>query len=465
MLAKLGSGHKKPNSQTVVRNRAVQHFLSGFKFTKIRSLGGKLGDEVVAAFNTDTVSDLLPVPIEQLKRQLGDDTGSWLYNILRGEDNSEVNPRTAIKSMLSAKSFRPSINSMDVACKWLRIFVADIFSRLVEEGVLENKRRPKTINLHHRQGAQTRSRQAPIPLGRQITEESLLDLAKNLLAQVVVDGRAWPCANLSLSVGGFEDGVTGNKGIGSFLVRGEEAKALVQREDSNGEERRAETPPPNKKRRVDAGIGKFFSAQPRHEESAAEADDEDDSNHVEEHDATAEGLHPGNEQPQQSDPAGDQISTNAAQRFPSSPPSSIFRSQNSPEKSPQQIPEPPDPQQRKRPYFADPEPSFAQAEADVSYGEADVEQETYSCPRCSQRVPIQDQSEHEDFHFAQDLQNQRSSPPPARPPSKPPEAIRGGGQGRGGAAKRARGRPPKVLSGGTGGGEGVEKGQQRLAFG
>ena len=39
MMAKLGSGHKKPNSQTVVRNRAVQHFLSGFKFTKIRNLG------------------------------------------------------------------------------------------------------------------------------------------------------------------------------------------------------------------------------------------------------------------------------------------------------------------------------------------------------------------------------------------------------------------------------------------
>ena len=154
MLAKLGSGHKKPNSQTVVRNRAVQQFLSEFKFTKIRNLGGKLGDDVVAAFNTDTVSELLPVPIEQLKRQLGDDTGSWLYGVIRGEDSSEVNPRTQIKSMLAAKSFRPSINSMEVAGKWLRIFVADIFGRLVEEGdriyqleniVTKRSRRPVVI--------------------------------------------------------------------------------------------------------------------------------------------------------------------------------------------------------------------------------------------------------------------------------------------------------------------------------
>lgn len=39
MLAKLGSAHKKPNAQTIIRNRAVQQFLSDFKFTKIRKDG------------------------------------------------------------------------------------------------------------------------------------------------------------------------------------------------------------------------------------------------------------------------------------------------------------------------------------------------------------------------------------------------------------------------------------------
>ncbi|KAK4933013.1 hypothetical protein LTR28_011308, partial [Elasticomyces elasticus] len=249
MLAKLGSAHKKPNSQTVIRNRAVQQFLSGFKFTKIRNLGGKLGDEVVAAFKTDTVQELLEVPIERLKKQLGDDTGSWLYSVVRGEDTSEVNPRTQIKSMLSAKSFRPSINSFEVGVRWLRIFVADIFSRLVEEGVLENKRRPKTVNLHHRQGAQTRSKQAPISMGKAVDEDMLFDLAKNLLAQAVADGRAWPCANLSLSVGGFEDGITGNKGISGFLVRGDEAKAMLSVPGESSDGGRTETPPLNKRRK------------------------------------------------------------------------------------------------------------------------------------------------------------------------------------------------------------------------
>ena len=191
MIAKLGSGHKKPNQQTIVRNRAIQHFMHEFKFTKIRNLGGKLGDDIVSKFATDEVKELLPVSIEQLKAKLGDDTGSWVYHIIRGDDSSEVNARTQIKSMLSAKSFRPTINSPEQATRWLRIFVADIQSRLVEEGVLENKRRPKTMNLHHRQGAQMFSRQAPIPSGKSIDEAVLFDIAKTLLIQSTIDGRVW----------------------------------------------------------------------------------------------------------------------------------------------------------------------------------------------------------------------------------------------------------------------------------
>lgn len=273
MMAKLGAGYKKPNQQTIVRNRAVQHFLSGFKFTKIRNLGGKLGDQIVDAFGTEEVTELLKIPIEQMKSKFGDETGTWLHEIIRGEDNSEVNSRTQIKSMLSAKSFRPSINSTEQANKWLLIFVADIYARLVEEGVVENKRRPKTITLHHRQGGQTKSKQLPIPMGKKIDQTILLDLAKTLLGQVVVDGRAWPCANLSLSVGGFEDGVSGNKGIDTFLLKGDEAKAAmdaplrsntttpVQDEQHQAKRRRLNEPP---------SITRFFHKG----ESTGEGDDQ-----------------------------------------------------------------------------------------------------------------------------------------------------------------------------------------------
>ncbi|KXG49715.1 DNA polymerase eta [Penicillium griseofulvum] len=273
MIAKLGSACNKPNLQTVVRNRAVQNFLGGYKFTQIRMLGGKLGDQITAAFGTEKVSDLLNVPLEQLRTKLADHTATWLYGIIRGDDRSEVNPRTQIKSMLSAKSFRPSIKSLDQAEKWLRIFAADIYGRLVEDGVLENRRRPKVITMHHRTGnAQSHSRQIPIPGSNAISENLLYDLANTLLRQVVADGQAWPCSNLSLSVSSFEDGVINNKAIEGFLVRGDQAKALSHssrpRDADNSPSEQAST---EKRRKLDGDGGKIkrFFGNPSHLEDTA----------------------------------------------------------------------------------------------------------------------------------------------------------------------------------------------------
>ncbi|CAG8245216.1 unnamed protein product [Penicillium olsonii] len=259
MIAKLGSACNKPNLQTVVRNRAVQNFLGGYKFTQIRMLGGKLGDQITSSFGTEKVSELLNVPLEQLRTKLDDHTASWLYGIIRGDDRSEVNPRTQIKSMLSAKSFRPSINSLDQADKWLHIFAADIYGRLVEDGVLENRRRPRVITLHHRT-TQFRSRQIPIPKSTTIDEAMLFDLAKTLLRQIVADGQAWPCSNLSLSVSSFEEGVSNNRAIEGFLVRGDQAKALSHVARPRATDNITnEQPPAEKKRRLDGNkIRQFF---------------------------------------------------------------------------------------------------------------------------------------------------------------------------------------------------------------
>ncbi|KAJ5992453.1 hypothetical protein N7451_008177 [Penicillium sp. IBT 35674x] len=269
MLAKLGSACNKPNKQTVVRNRAIQKFLGGYKFTQIRMLGGKLGDQITAFFGTEQVSELLNVSLEQLRARLDDHTATWLYNTIRGDDRSEVNPRTQIKSMLSAKSFRPSINSIDQAEKWLHIFAADIYGRLVEDGVLENRRRPRVITLHHRV-VQSRSRQTSIPGSITIDENLLFELAKTLLRQVMADGQVWPCANLSLSVSSFEDGVGRNKAIEGFLVRADQAKSLNHaRPRDLGIS--SEQPPAEKKRKID-GIKRFFN-QP-HTDDPATSDNE-----------------------------------------------------------------------------------------------------------------------------------------------------------------------------------------------
>jgi DNA polymerase eta len=463
MLAKLGSGYKKPNQQTVIRNRAIKHFLSDMKFTKIRMLGGKLGDEIVAMFGTDKVKDLVEQPLEQLKK-LGDDTGSWLYNIIRGEDNNEVNPRTQIKSMLSAKSFRPAINSFEQGVRWLRIFVADIFSRCVEEGVLENKRRPKTINLHHRQGAQTRSRQAPIPQGKPLSEAILFDLAKNLLAQVVVDGRAWPCSNLSLSVGGFEDGITNNKGIGSFLVRGEEAKAMLSsgRSTSTGGE------PPAKRRRTKGNIAKFFGPRDdqkkdfdaaraillkTHTESTREETEDDAEEHDEDEDMFEELQHQVERAVTPPPPPPlDRHSSNINMSRSNTPPSA--------QPPPRSHSPPP-----YKPTSNTPDIPTPHAQLQLPPPPHPKTLDTYICAQCNLHTPLHDKAEHVDYHFALDLSKEIRQE--ERNVSVTPSVVENGRKGLGASKpSRGRGRPPGNGGGvGRSGGGGAERGQAKLAFG
>lgn len=447
MLAKIGSGYKKPNQQTVIRNRAVKHFLSDMKFTKIRNLGGKLGDEAVAMFGTDMVKDLMEQPLDQLKK-LGDDTGSWLYSTIRGDDNSEVNVRTQIKSMLSAKSFRPSINSFEQGVRWIRIFVADIFSRCVEEGVLENKRRPKTIVLHHRQGAQTRSRSAQIPQGKTLSEAILFDLAKNLLAQVVVDGRAWPCANLSLSVGGFEDGPKNNAGIGGFLVRGDEAKSMMSSDRGDV--------PPAKRRRTKGNIANFFG--PKDEKRR-----DFDTARAVLMTAHSESTRDGTEDEQIEDDTLDNIRSDEITR-PTTP--TLYH--HATEEDVRVATTPPSAQPRlpsnSPPLHHSSRVGDRQSSPTLlphCNKEPQKILDLYFCAKCNLHLPKSEEAEHVDYHFALDLSKEIRQEE-RNPPSAPKERLSS-------KPSRGKGRPPGsgVDRGGKRTGEmtGAEKGQKKLFFG
>ena len=402
MVAKLGAGANKPNQQTVVRNRAIQQFLDGYKFTKIRNLGGKLGEQVVNAFKKDMVRDLLEVSSEEMKSKLGDDTAAYVYKLIRGEDTSEVNSRTQIKSMLSAKSFRPSIDSEEQGHRWLRIFVADIYNRLIDDGILENKRRPRTITLHHRQSGTTRSRQLPIPTGKKIDVNLLFELAKTLLSQVIIDGRAWPCGNLSLSVGGFEEGTAGNRTLGGFVLTGEAAKTARDSTLRLEMPSPAEDLRPEKRRRVgDGGIQKFFN---KRESSREEHEDDFDADGT----AIAE-LQPASANPEYV------VATRPA-------------SQHAWDLDAK--------------HESNEETAFPE---DVS--------DTYICPKCQASVSAWDQAEHEDWHLAKELQaeerssNRSSSNVGTSTMSKKPKAIKPqrGPRKPGGEAREERGQMKLVF--------------------
>ncbi|EPS37518.1 hypothetical protein H072_8789 [Dactylellina haptotyla CBS 200.50] len=482
MLAKLGSGYKKPNQQTVVRNRAVSQFLSDMKFTSIRNLGGKLGSEVATAFNTENISEVLSVPLETFKSKLGDDTGTWLYKTIRGIDTTEVITRTEIKSMLSAKSFNPQITRLQQGESWLKVFCADIVSRVNEEseepGCIEDDshtvtgsqpislRRPKSMTLHHRHGSATKSRQAPIPLGKVFDEELLLPIAKQLLRQIEQEGRCWPCQNLSLSVGGFDDiGRGTNRGIGGWLVRGEEAKMV--KEESMKRHRDESGQPEAKKRRM--GIENFFN-KGRTEET------EDDSTffHSDEKEESVFDEHDGD---LYSDPLKDithdenrseQAVLHEKVERTVTPPTLRTNSSG-----------------RTRFFAKENTPSMAdvkQVQTPESQAPEEENETAFPCSRCNNKlIPLHELDEHSDWHFAKDLMEEErvrpssahalsstsagSSKAPAKKDEKPQPSSQPAVATV--PVKRGRGRPPKNAVVPQQGEKGpvLEKGQKKLAFG
>ncbi|KAJ9100779.1 hypothetical protein QFC19_005518 [Naganishia cerealis] len=97
-LAKLCSAWKKPNAQTIMRSAAVPSFLEPMPFTKIRNLGGKLGEAMASEYNASTVGDMLLVPLEEMQKKFGEES-IWVYNILRGIDDT---PGKNVPPVLSA---------------------------------------------------------------------------------------------------------------------------------------------------------------------------------------------------------------------------------------------------------------------------------------------------------------------------------------------------------------------------
>ncbi|KAF3193285.1 DNA-directed DNA polymerase eta rad30 [Orbilia oligospora] len=510
MLAKLGSGYKKPNQQTIVRNRAITHFLSSMKFTSIRNLGGKLGSEVATAFGTENVSEVLSVPLETFKAKLGDDTGTWLYKTIRGIDTTEVLTRTDIKSMLSAKSFSPAITRYQQGENWLKVFCADIVSRVNEEAdepveyspshddnaALGSQpvslRRPRTMTLHHRSGKITKSRQAGIPVGKVFDEELLLPIARNLLKQIEQEGRCWPCGNLSLSVGGFDDiGRGSNRGIGGWLVKGEEAKALkeesLKRRSLAIEEGRVET---TKKRKV--GIDTFFSRGRAGEEVYDRDigfDDKEDIEvddgffHSDENEKEEMGFDleveddlyggPSKDSPLENHHSSDPTTTNYKNLDRNAPPPSTIRTSSSVRTrffSKENTPT--------TPITTDPtKPTKSQY----------MEEETaFPCSRCNNKlIPLDKLDEHSDWHFAKDLlqedrivrpasSNNASSSSSTTTASTSNTSKNGKKDEKQETSsqtvvpvKRGRGRPPKHAIVHVQGDNGpvLEKGQKKLAFG
>ncbi|KAK4954673.1 N-acetyltransferase eso1 [Elasticomyces elasticus] len=219
-VAKLGAGYRKPNQQTVITSYAAPDFLSSLKYRKIRGLGRQLGEKVEAHFHGTTVADLLPVPLKEMQSKLGSETGLWLHNVVRGSEYSEVTARVQIQTMLSQKTFLPSVDGLQQASKWLRIFAAELYERVLELDTPTVRRRPRTLAVNHHINGRfglTRSQQTLIPGGAIFSADLLCTIAYDKLRDITSEEPSWPCAALGVSLSNFMELETQSASIKSFF--------------------------------------------------------------------------------------------------------------------------------------------------------------------------------------------------------------------------------------------------------
>ena len=112
-VAKLASGHCKPDGILVVEKLETISFLHRLPVSALWGVGGKT-EEVLKRFGLLTISDLAHTPVETLERALGKAQGRHLYELAWGRDDRKVVPNEAEKSIGNEETFARDVDDAEV---------------------------------------------------------------------------------------------------------------------------------------------------------------------------------------------------------------------------------------------------------------------------------------------------------------------------------------------------------------
>ncbi|KAF4523810.1 hypothetical protein B566_EDAN008045 [Ephemera danica] len=158
-LSKLVCGLHKPAKQTVLPFDQIHYLYSTLPVQKVRSLGGKLGENLVQVLGVSVMADLARFTEAELCQKFDHKTGqincpalcqhsvSWLYNIARGIDNEPVNARLLPKSIGCCKRFpgRTALRTQQEVQHWMKELSKEVAERLNKDLADNHRRASKFI--------------------------------------------------------------------------------------------------------------------------------------------------------------------------------------------------------------------------------------------------------------------------------------------------------------------------------
>ncbi len=139
-LAKLASDWNKPYGIKEISRSDMPNILLGLSISKVHGLGSQ-GVEKLHKIGIYTIDDLMKLD-ENFLIDLFGKQGIYIYNVIRGEDNREVNPIRERKSLGRERTFRENTNDIKVLYKYL-----EEISTKIESDLMKKDLQGKTVNL------------------------------------------------------------------------------------------------------------------------------------------------------------------------------------------------------------------------------------------------------------------------------------------------------------------------------
>lgn len=222
ILAKLASGLKKPNRQTLIHreNRdALEKLFFPLPLDRIRGLGGKLGVIVSERLNVTTLGQLAQIPLVNLTAAFSEDMAQFLFDIGRGVCRDVVTERTQPKSIACGKTFagKLAINNSQMLRRWTEDLCAGLTERISDDRD-QNCRIPRllTASIQFSSLADSHvSKSCPAPRAL----ESYAKVCVSLMQKLALTQPGKPIVGLVVTAGSFVDVATGASSIAAAFQR------------------------------------------------------------------------------------------------------------------------------------------------------------------------------------------------------------------------------------------------------
>jgi DNA-directed DNA polymerase len=139
-LAKLASDWNKPHGIKEIGRKDVPEILLDLKISKVHGLGSH-GVKKLHNIGIYTINDLMKLD-ERFLIDLFGKHGSYIYNVIRGVDNREVNPSRERKSLGRERTFIENTNDINILKQYLKEI-----STKIENDLAIKDLQGKTINI------------------------------------------------------------------------------------------------------------------------------------------------------------------------------------------------------------------------------------------------------------------------------------------------------------------------------